>query len=495
MKSKYKSNSKKEQPKKPVSTNHLLKGHLGEIWGKGKWKNLFAPVDISSIVLFRIIFGLIMFIEVCRYFKNDWIRYYWIEPKLLFSYWPFDFLKALPGDGMIYLFFLMGVLALCILFGFFYRIATTLFFVFFTYTFLLEQTLYLNHFYLVALISFIMIFIPANTSGSLDSILFKRIKSETAPAWSLWLIRFMIGITYFFGGIAKINSDWLQGEPLRMWISNQTQVPIIGPLLQYDWMIYFMVYSGLILDLFIVPALLFKQTRKWGFLLITLFHLLNTQLFTIGIFPWFMIAATTIYFDPSWVRKLKNGISLNSWPLAISELDSPPTIYHLRHKLILSALFCWISIQVLLPIRHFFIPGSVHWTEQGHHFAWHMKLRTKRGKAVYTAKDRKTGQEYIINPKDYLLQRQISKLNRDPYLIWQFCQYVKKDFQQKGMDVAIYANVSATLNGRAYQQMIDSSIDLTSVPRPILPATWIVPLQTPLNKRLQNDSDKNSSED
>lgn len=496
MKPKHLPNTKKEQlPKQQLMSKHLSAARIHEITGKGKWKNLFAPVDISSIVFFRILFGLIMLAEVIRYFKHDWIRTQWMEPAYLFAYWPFDFLTPLPGDGMYLLFTLMGVLSVCILLGLFYRVSMFLFFLCFSYLFLLEQTLYLNHFYLVILISFIMSFIPANRSFSIDSKIFKNIQRETVPAWSLWLLRFMIGATYFFGGIAKLNTDWLQGEPLRMWLSNRTDLPVIGPLLAYEWMIYFLVYSGLLLDLFIVPALLFSKTRKWGFLLITLFHLLNTQLFSIGIFPWFMIAATSVYFDPGWFRKLVTIFKGNHWLVSVTENAAPPESLLTKHKTIITLLLFWISIQVMLPVRHFFIPGSVHWTEQGHHYAWHMKLRSKRGKGFYLAKDKKTGEEFIIDPEEYLLSRQISKVNRDPYLIWEFCQLIKKDFQQRGIDVSVYADISATLNGRKYQQLTDPAVDLTAEPRPLSAAKWIIPLSTPLHDRFDADKESNSGEE
>jgi len=182
-----------------------------------KWKNLFGSVDISSIVFFRIIFGILMFIEVFRYY--DKIERYWIFPKYHFHYLPFDFINPLPVNGIYLLFILMGLLSLFIIAGFLYRFSIILFFIFFTYTFLLEQTRYLNHFYLIILVSFVMIFIPANSSASIDRRIFRKIKSETCEAWSVWLLRFMIALPYFFGGIAKINSDWLKGEPMRMWLT------------------------------------------------------------------------------------------------------------------------------------------------------------------------------------------------------------------------------------------------------------------------------------
>ncbi len=491
MKRNHKTESKKAATPKPASIP-LTKATVRELFAKDGLQKLFAPVDISSIVFFRIIFGFILLIEVLRYFSHNWISPYWMEPTHFFAYWPFDFLKPLPGDGMKLLFLSMGIMAVCIMLGFLYRIAMSLFFLCFTYMFLLDQTLYLNHFYLVVIVSFLMIFIPANRSGSIDSKIKVGFRKETAPAWCLWLLRFMIGITYFYGGVAKINADWLKGEPLRMWLSGETNIPILGPLLQYDWMIYFLSYSGLILDLFIIPALLFPKTRKWGFILIIVFHLLNTQLFSIGIFPWFMITATTLFLYPNWFRNIVNGINGDKWKLTTSSF---PDEYIHKNNVILFFLGIWVMIQICLPLRHFFIPGNVHWTEQGHLYAWHMKLRSKRGKGSYIAQDKKTGQEFIINPREYLSSRQYGKLNRDPHLIWQFCKWVKEDYNNKGMDVAVFANVKASLNGRIYQQLIDSTVDIASQPEPIMQAKWIVPLTTPLENRLKQNRERVNGEE
>lgn len=52
--------------------NGLLKGEIYEVWGKGKWQNLFAPVDIAGVVLFRIAFGGIMFWEFADYLKKEY---------------------------------------------------------------------------------------------------------------------------------------------------------------------------------------------------------------------------------------------------------------------------------------------------------------------------------------------------------------------------------------------------------------------------------------
>src|SRR5262245_30392366 len=175
---------------------------------------LFNPVDISFLVFFRIVFGGITLWEVYRYFTYGWISRYFVEPALTFTYYGFSWVKPWPGRGMYIHFFVLGVAAACVMVGFLYRFTAPIFFLAFTYFFLLDQTRYLNHFYLVSLISFLMCFLPAERAFSVDALLRKSIRSDVVPAWTLWLLRAQVGIPYFYGGIAKLNSDWIHGgEP------------------------------------------------------------------------------------------------------------------------------------------------------------------------------------------------------------------------------------------------------------------------------------------
>src|SRR3972149_5069871 len=178
----------------------------------------FKPIDIASLVYFRIAFGGIILWEVIRYFQYDRIKRYYLEPKFLFTYYGFDWEHPWPGEGLYYHFLALGVHSLFIMLGFFYRVSTFLFFLGFTYVFLLDQTHYLNHFYFVSLVSFLMIFIPAHRAFSIDAWRRQAIRSETAPAWALWILRAQMGIVYFYGGLAKLNFDWLHGEPMRIWL-------------------------------------------------------------------------------------------------------------------------------------------------------------------------------------------------------------------------------------------------------------------------------------
>lgn len=145
--------------------------------------------------------------EVWRYFDHGWIKSYWVEPQFHFSYFGLDWLTPWPGIGMDLHWIALGVFATGVMLGAWYRVSAALLFVGLTYVFLLDQAHYLNHFYLVTLISFLMVFIPAHRCFSLDALRKPELSSGMVPTWSIWLLRFQIGVPYFFGGVAKLNVD------------------------------------------------------------------------------------------------------------------------------------------------------------------------------------------------------------------------------------------------------------------------------------------------
>tara|TARA_Y100000114_G_scaffold9570_1_gene7557 strand:+ start:11791 stop:13173 length:1383 start_codon:yes stop_codon:yes gene_type:complete len=459
-----------------VTSKHS--GELSEIWSR-QWKEkLFEPVDNAFLLLFRVLFGGIMFWEVTRYFRYGWIYRYWIEPYFNFSYAPFNF-KPLPEDYMFILWLILGLLALFIAIGFLYRVSAGLFFLLFTYTYLLEQARYLNHFYLVVLISFLLIFLPAHKGFSVDSLIWKKLRNRTAPLWTLWLLRFIIAVPYFFGGVAKLNPDWLQGYPLAMWLD--PDFPILGTYFEEQWMVLFISYSGLLLDLLIVPFLLWKKSRWPAFILITAFHLMNSQLFSIGIFPWFMIGATTIFFAPDWPRKLFVRLKL-ARPAAVETDHVMPGVR--KRKLVLWALAVFVTLQLVLPFRHWFIPGNVHWTEGGHRYAWHMKLRSKSGETNFILENKANGERILVDLRGYLKEWQIDDMEGKPYMIWEFAQFLKQEYALMDMDVMVFAQATASLNGRKPQLIIDPTVDLANVKRPWWGwAWWYLPLEEPLRKK------------
>jgi vitamin K-dependent gamma-carboxylase len=436
---------------------------------KGFINRLFQPIDIAPLVFFRIGFGALMLWEVWRYFEYDRIARYYIEPDFFFYYYGFDWLRPLPGDGMFLLFHGLGLLAAAIMLGLFYRLSMAVFWLCFTYVFLLDQAQYLNHFYLISLVSFLMIFIPAHRALSVDAWLRPNLRSHVAPAWALWLLRGQMAVVYVFGGLAKINPDWLVGEPLRMWMADRTDFPLIGGLFTEAWMVMLFSYGGLLFDLLIVPLLLWWRTRILALGVSFFFHLTNANLFNIGIFPYFAIAATLIFLPPHWFR-------LGRIPPLASD-TAPPLPHTSNRRLILAGFGLYFAIQIALPLRHWLYPGDPSWTEEGHTLASHMRLRDKQGDSLLFASDPRTGTTWQVPIEEYLTVRQHDQMVSDTHMILRFSHEIARRHRaETGISVQVRSWSMLSLNGRAPQLMIDPTADLASAPDHLLAADWILPL-------------------
>lgn len=448
-------------------------------------KRMFAPVDVASLVFFRIAFGAIMLWECWRYYDAGRIERYYMDPQFFFTFEGFDWVQPWPGNGMYIHWIALAVLSVMIMLGAFYRLCATLFFLGFAYIFLLDKANYLNHFYLITLISFVMIFLPTHRAFSVDALLWCKRRSQVVPAWTLWLLRFQIAVPYVFGGLAKWNDDWLLGEPMRMWLADRTDFPVIGRYFTQEWMVFGMSYSGLLLDLFIVPLLLWRKTRWLAIGVAVAFHMMNAQLFSIGIFPWFMIAATLIFLDPSWPRKL----AFWKWKRKVATPASATTnsrsaerfTFTRGQRWTVAALAIYMFFQIAIPFRHHLYPGNVNWTEEGHRFSWHMKLRSKRGSLNFYARNEANQRLWWIDHGQYLTDRQRRKVEGRPDMILQLSHFLAEQIrEEQGVNVQVFARSTISLNGREPQLLIDPNVDLSQEKFSFKAKPWILPLEKPL---------------
>jgi hypothetical protein len=53
------------------------------------------------------------------------------------------------------------------------------------------------------------------------------------------------GLVYIFGGIAKLNSDWLHGEPIRSWLASRSGQSASLEWIRKEWMVGLVSYGGL----------------------------------------------------------------------------------------------------------------------------------------------------------------------------------------------------------------------------------------------------------
>jgi len=443
---------------------------------------LFAPVDIAPLVWFRVAFGVIMFVEVLRFFQHGWIARYYIRPSFLFKYYGFEWVQPWPGLGMYAHFVVLGLLALCIAAGLFYRLATALFFLGFTYVFLLEQARYLNHFYLVCLFSGVLAVLPAHRAFSFDATRRPALLSPFAPVWSLWLLRFQMGVVYVYGGLAKLNSDWLQGEPLRMWLARRFNYPLIGPYLTEEWVVWVFSYGGVLFDLAIVPLLLWRRTRLLAFVAAALFNLTNAWVFQIGIFPWLALGATIVLFSPRLPHP-----NARAWGMGRL---APPLPRSSLRLAIAGGFAGYLLLQCAVPLRHWFYSGDVHWTEEGHRFSWRMKLRDKQARLALFARDPDSGATWRVSLSPYMNAMQRDEATGRPDMILQLAHRVADDLRREGHPrIEVRARARVSLNGRTEQLLIDPAVDLAAQPRTLGHAPWITTLTVPLSERADSNSE------
>jgi len=174
----------------------------------------------------------------------------------------------------------------------------------------MDKTTYLNHYYFISVLSFLMIFLPAQAYFSLDAARNSKKAFQYVPAWTINSLKLVVGIVYVYAGLAKLNSDWLlKAMPLKIWLPSKFDIPLIGNLLSQEWMQYAFSWSGAVYDLAIPFLLLYRKTRPYAFVLVVIFHVLTRVLFPIGMFPYIMIIATLIFFDAQLHRKIIGGVA------------------------------------------------------------------------------------------------------------------------------------------------------------------------------------------
>jgi len=436
---------------------------------------LTKETAIAPLIVFRVLFGLLMLFSLSRFYLKGWIQDLYLAPKIHFAYYGFEWIKN-PGEIGIYIIFALAFAGtLGILVGALYRFSTVLFFLSFTYLELIDKTNYLNHYYFVSLVAFLIIFLPLNRSFSIDLWRNPDIKIESVPAWMSNLIKFQLAIVYCYAGIAKLNYDWLiEAMPLKIWLKAHVDFPVIGAYFAKDWVAYFFSWFGALYDLLIVFFLLSKRTRPFAYFFVISFHVMTWALFPIGVFPWVMIAFSTIFLGAETHKRILSGIEKAFKAGSFPNRSTAPKETRQTSVFVKSMLICFVVFQLLFPWRYLLYPGDLFWSEEGYRFSWRVMLMEKSGYATFYVADPETGRRGQVFNYDYLTPQQEKMMATQPDMIWQFARIIEEDYKTKGVkNPVVTAEVYATLNGRRSKLLIDPEIDLTKVADGLGPKPWI----------------------
>jgi vitamin K-dependent gamma-carboxylase len=444
-------------------------------------RRLTQPVDAASLAVFRVGFGALLFVLPLRYLAHGWIDEYFLRPKHFFKYWGFDWVQPLPAVGMYAAFASLALCALGVMLGYRYRFSVVAYGVLFSYQHLIDKTNYLNHYYLVACVCGLMACLPLAATWSLDARRGATPASDTVPTYALWALRAQFALVYVFGGVAKLNEDWLlRAQPLSFWLERKSELWILAGFVGQPWLASAMSWAGAAFDLTVVPLLLWRRSRPFAYCAVLSFHLVTAQLFSIGMFPYLMLMGSLLFAEPDWPRRL-----LRRWGAAVGQDLARPAPSVAAPRLALPLLSLYFAVQLALPLRHWSYPGDTRWTEQGFRYSWSVMVMEKNGSADFRVLEPTTGRVFRVAPGDYFTPYQVAMMAPQPDMVQEAARLVAEDFRARGVvDPRVYADVFASLNGRRMQRLVDPSVDLSRAADGLGHKSWILPLSPEPQARL-----------
>lgn len=440
--------------------------------------NSYFHKTTSSVPLavFRVVFGLLIFGSIIRFFSKGWISELYIRPKYFFSFYGFEFVRPL-GEYTYIVFAICALSALMVTLGFYYRLASISLFASFTYIELIDKSTYLNHYYFISMVSLLMIFLPAHVYFSVDAWRKKQLHADTVPEWSIDSLKVFICLVYVFAGLAKINSDWLlEAQPLRIWLPAKNDMPVIGPLFNYVWVAYAFSWLGCLFDLTIPFLLLNRSTRVAAYGAVVGFHSLTALLFPIGMFPYIMMAAALIFFSAEFHQRI---IHIHGRLTGLSKEFLHPRRSFTYHKIafrgILAILFIFFLIQITFPFRYLLYQDELLWTGEGYRFSWRVMLMEKAGYAQFTIRDQ-DGKHAVADNSEFLTPLQEKMMSTQPDMILQYAHILRDHYAARGFtSPQVFVDSYVALNGRLGKPLIDPSADLAKENDSFGHKPWILP--------------------
>ncbi|BFZ17560.1 hypothetical protein BsWGS_20599 [Bradybaena similaris] len=472
---------------------------------------LCRPTDPASIGTLRVFFGFIMILDVIEERGMAFADSWWgSEEECRFPL--FDFLQPLPLQWMyvVYLIMLSGAIGMML--GFKMRLSSMAFLATYWYIFFVDKTSWNNHSYLFGILGFLFAISDANRYWSLDGLLNPSINNAHVPLWNYTLIRAQMIIVYFIAGLKKLDMDWVSGYSMQSLSTHPVFYPFKILLTEPQIDLYIVHLGGLFIDLLMGFFLFFDKTREFGLIVTVSFHLMNSQLFSIGMFPWAMVMMQFILCNTNWPRKffkkipsslrlftpeevefqpslscvypkdcVKSETNNSKYQMAYSEI-APPTSPRLKHKIASLFTILFVAWQFFLPYSHGITKGYNNWTNGLYGYSWDMMVHSWSVQHIRISYyDKDTGHSGYLNPKVWTGGSRRWSSHGD--MIKQHAHCIANNLRKYNItNVALYFDVWKSLNDRFQQRMVDPRVDIVTADwNPFLQPSWLMPLMVDLS--------------
>uniref|UniRef100_A0A8C2CVQ8 Vitamin K-dependent gamma-carboxylase n=1 Tax=Cyprinus carpio TaxID=7962 RepID=A0A8C2CVQ8_CYPCA len=446
---------------------------------------LNRPTDPASLGIFRFLFGMLMALDITQERGLSHLDYKYLDGAPVCRFPLFNFLKPLPMDWMFFVYFVMFLGAVGIMLGCFYRLACLMFISTYWYVFFLDKTTWNNHSYLYGLIGFQLTLMDANRYWSLDGLRNPRKRNAYVPLWNYTLLRTQIFIVYFIAGVKKLDADWVEGYSMK-YLAHHWLFEPFKLILPVELSSLMVVHGGgLILDLTAGYLLFFDATRPVAFFFVSYFHCMNSQLFSIGMFSYTMLATSPLFCYPDWPRRFFGRFPeflqpilpfVSPAPIPSSSCVYPKPPSGFKHKFRAIFTILYIMEQFFLPYSHFITQGYNNWTNGLYGYSWDMMVHARSHQHVkITYRDGVTGDVGYLNPGVFTQSRRW-KDHGD--MLKQYATCLSENLPQFNIsDPEIYFDIWVSINDRFQQRIFDPRVDIVKADwSPFRPNSWLMPL-------------------
>lgn len=439
-------------------------------------RTLADPVDVASIAVFRIVYGLCCLGLTLGFLTTDFLET-WVSSCAVELHWRGLEWIALPCD-LLWLRVLVTLAAVAsagVAFGAAFRWSAWLLVGLLAYALAADQAIYSSTYYLLVLLGFWLACSPADRAWSVDAWRRGRATGDltqadaaasTGPAWPLRMLQFHVAVMYVYAAIAKLDADWLAGRPVAVWLGREEDLPLLGPWLQGETTALAFSWGGLFFDALVVPALLWRRTRVVALVVLVGFHAFNGLV--LGVFPLPIVAVvgSLLLLPADWPRRLRGRTEISPRPHGVARPLSPRA---------LGLLGAWMLVHLIVPLRHHAYPGSVTWNEDGDEFAWRLRARTKKRRLQVTVVDVATGERRKVAVGSVVAGVRDKAVRMYPDRLLQLVHHLAALEAAAGREVEVHVRYRVGLNGRPLRDLVDPKRDLAAQPRTFLNSSWIEP--------------------
>ncbi|EDV97067.1 vitamin K-dependent gamma-carboxylase [Drosophila grimshawi] len=450
-----------------------------------RWLN--RPVDGAALGVFRMLFGAAMLIDIAEERGGGQLDVRFGEPQ--HCHFPlFNQIEAMeyPMMGCLYLGVWLGALGIMV--GYRFRSSCLMFVAGYWYIFLLDKPAWNNHSYLFGLVGTLLLFTQAHNYCSVDSWLNPQLRQPVAY-WNYFLIKFQFFVLYMYAGLKKFSLEWLSGYAM----STLSQHWVFAPFRQLldenliDLLIIH--WFTAIFDLSIAFFMTCEKTRLLVTPFMISFHLMNSRLFTIGMFPWVCLAEVPLFFSFDWPRRLcqllKRSPDVKENKATISEQGG------LKAQLRSCIIIIYCILQLFLPYSHFITKGYNNWTNGLYGYSWDMMVHSYDTVLIsIKVIDNDNQQVHHLNPYAFT---EYDRWTKYADMAVQYANCIERNIRDeltknpdsspvKSSNISIYFDIWCAMNGRFQQRTFDPRVDLLKAPwSPFKQTPWSLPLLTELN--------------